>query len=754
MPDQSKAVAVTDLSDHPSDPGFWRRAWQALNYAVTGNLTDGWFPPLKPITPVVPAVQQPGVEGRQFDYVIGENIRYTPRSGEAISFQIMRNLAEWDLLAIVIARRKDQLSKLDWSIEPRDKSQRKAKASLTDEVRDWWQHPDQRNTWRDWLMMLLDDLLVLDAPTLYVNRDRIGRIWGFEPIDGATMKPLIDLHGRRPIPPTPAFSQALHGTPAVLYTTDQIIYKPRTLRTWKIYGYSPVEQIIITVNTALRRASQQLMHFTEGNVPEGFYSLPKEWNPKQIDEYMTRFNAMLAGNIAERTRIRFMPDGKYTEIRGTGLKDEFDEWLARLCCAAYGLDPTPFIKQVNRGTQETTREATLAEGLAPYMNWAKELIDECIARQGFPDLEFKWKDDEAIDPVEKSTIDYNKVRSGILHPNEVREGDGLDPLPDETIAWLAALAHSTVLVPPPGTSIAAGGDGQPAPDDAHASGGDGDGATPAAGKGAAARPLGKARASVAPIARDRRLVKEASERIERALTKVLRKMAPDVGKQIAKRLPERAKAASDDDPDDIVDGIDLSAMDALVGAFEAELQDVATDGARLALKQIGVEVDLDLPNERAATWASRRAAELVGKKVDDDGNLTDNPRAKYAITEGTREHLRALVTDAIDEGWSNDTLATNIKGSYAFSASRAELIARTETARADVAGNLIGWKASDVVTHKVWLAAEDCCPECCDLDGVEVALDDGFPDAGDGPPLHPSCRCDISPVVEKEEAAA
>jgi hypothetical protein len=42
----------------------------------------------------------------------------------------------------------------------------------------------------------------------------------------------------------------------------------------------------------------------------------------------------------------------------------------------------------------------------------------------------------------------------------------------------------------------------------------------------------------------------------------------------------------------------------------------------------------------------------------------------------------------------------------------------------------------------VWIAAGDPCPECEVLDGEEVDLGEDYPgDGGDGPPLHPNCRC-------------
>jgi SPP1 gp7 family putative phage head morphogenesis protein len=169
----------------------------------------------------------------------------------------------------------------------------------------------------------------------------------------------------------------------------------------------------------------------------------------------------------------------------------------------------------------------------------------------------------------------------------------------------------------------------------------------------------------------------------------------------------------------------------------ALLEKVALDGGAEALDQLGIADDqaiLNLVNARGLEYAKERAGELV-TQVDDS----------------TREFLRADVATSLEEGWSNDQLASAIADNYAFSDTRAETVARTETAFADVAGNLNAWRASGQVTEKQWIVSADACDDCIDLDGVTVALDEDFPgDGGDGPPLHPNCRCDVVPVLSEE----
>lgn len=142
---------------------------------------------------------------------------------------------------------------------------------------------------------------------------------------------------------------------------------------------------------------------------------------------------------------------------------------------------------------------------------------------------------------------------------------------------------------------------------------------------------------------------------------------------------------------------------------------------------------LDQANEKAIEWASAHSGELV-----------------TGLDRTTQDLVNMLVEEAEAEGWSNDRLAGELENSEAFGEKRAMVIARTETAMADVQGNLIGY-AEAGVERKQWIVGEGCCPECAELNGETVALDDVFSDGSDAPPAHPNCRCDILPVMDGED---
>ena len=76
--------------------------------------------------------------------------------------------------------------------------------------------------------------------------------------------------------------------------------------------------------------------------------------------------ALMSGNLARRHMVKFMPaDFKLTETRQPPLKDQYDEWLARVICYAFSVPASAFVSQVNRATSETLRMQATQEGLAP-----------------------------------------------------------------------------------------------------------------------------------------------------------------------------------------------------------------------------------------------------------------------------------------------------------------------------------------------------------------------------------------------------
>ena len=396
----------------------------------SGPLAGAWgpFSPGDPLTPLAPEAP------RAWDFPSGVNTVLTPRAYEPFSFPQLRAFSNVELVRLAIETRKDQIERLDWTIKPLAQipggdgaDPRIARLAA------FWRKPDGDTPFATWLRLLLEDLLVLDAPALERRRNRGGGLIGLDVIPGDTIHPMVDETGRRPRGPDEvAYQQVIKGSAWVNLANADLIYAPRNPRPNHNYGFGPVEQIIVTINTLVRRQAAQLAYFTEGNTPAGLLNGPEGWSPDQIREMQLWLDARLSGVTAEQAKLLWVPSGtKYQSFKDAPIKDDFDEWLARIVADAFSLPPTPFVRQMNRSTAGEDKDRGLEEGLEPIKRWAKRLIDGVIQDDlGCPDLEFAWNDAVAVDPMQQAQIDDLALRNGSATIDEVRARRGQAPLPD------------------------------------------------------------------------------------------------------------------------------------------------------------------------------------------------------------------------------------------------------------------------------------------------------------------------------------
>jgi HK97 family phage portal protein len=228
-------------------------------------------------------------------------------------------------------------------------------------------------------------------------------------------------------------------------TSEELLYAPRNRRSNHVYGFGPVEQVLLYINIGLRRALSQLAYYTEGNLPEGLISAPEGWNAEQIRQFQDWFDSALAGNLAERNKVIWTPAGaKYQAFKSSPIERDFEEWLARVICYVYSLPPTALVNQVNRATGETMQEAAIAEGNLPLMAWTKRLVDRVIQRHlGHEDLEFAWHVGDPLDPEDQAMMLVALVKEGIITRNEARRERGMSPVEDPGANWLAVDAANS-----------------------------------------------------------------------------------------------------------------------------------------------------------------------------------------------------------------------------------------------------------------------------------------------------------------------
>jgi hypothetical protein len=729
----------------PIAEGMIDRVVRGVKYVVSGADPSGWFTPSQPLPPFA----QEQAVGRQFDYQTGYNLQQQPKVYEGVTFAQLRSLADGlDILRLVIETRKDMLCKMQFTVKPTDPS--KPIDSRCELVQNFLRFPDKEHSWEEWLRMILEDLFVLDAPAIYPRYTYGNSLYAFEPMDGATIKRVIDGQGRTPVPPEMAYQQILKGVPAVAYSSDELIYKPRNLRTNKVYGYSPVEQILLTVNTALRRQVSQLQYYSDGDAVDRIMSVPAEWNPDQVAQFRDWWTSMLAGNTGARRQTMFVPNGVTSvNTKEALLKDSYDEWLARVICYAFSISPSAFVSQMNRATANTAKESAEEEGIQPIMQWIKSLVDYMIMKYfGYTDICLQWQDELAPDPLIQAQINQIYIGSGIKTPNEVREELGLDAIDDPIEESKPFMTTSNQVV---GAQIL--------PNQSYNTNEVSNNPNESAQK--VEKASKKLLRGITTLNRERATVNTNIIRLKKVTKTGLQKKAKQYVLAIESARMKMGKAVdeSKETVDKILATLNINWND-FADDVEPYLRAMALDGVKQAAVQIQLQningADVNLANERAEAYAQERAAEMVGKKLV-DGRLVENPNAQWALansaeaSDATRDYLRADITQAIEQGWSNQQLADKLVENYAFSEARAETIARTEIGNADIEGNMQAYQEArdnGIEIKKRWIAGADECDECAaNAEQGAIDFDDVFISGDDAPLAHPNCRCDLLPVL-------
>ena len=401
----------------------------------------GWF---GPGTPLVPTAAEASPRARQMP--VGVNLNYLPRAGEQTSFEQLRYFAaNYDVARIAIEKRKKHLTGLKWAIRPRadlqddDRSRlslSRAQTQYSEEIRTanaFFARPDRVNDWPVWLSMVLEDRLVCDAATIYPRFTRGGALYALEPVDGTTVKVLVDNDGRSPTPPLPAYQQVLYGVPRGMWARDEILYLPQNARTFSPYGWSELEGVMYVMNMAMRKRLKDMAFFTESNIPAALLGMPADWSAENIRQYQEYLDEWLGGDIPRRSNLTLVPSSggvPVHEFAPFSADPTFDTWLMKITCAA--LDVTPaeigFTDDVNRSSGEGQEDVQLRSQRSLIM-FVRSIVDRVLTDYlGMPFLEWHSQEGESDDDLNRAQVHQIYLGVGVLQLDEVRAEIGRKPL--------------------------------------------------------------------------------------------------------------------------------------------------------------------------------------------------------------------------------------------------------------------------------------------------------------------------------------
>jgi len=360
-----------------------------------------------------------------------------------VDFGVLRDFATFYPIArACIEFRKSQITQLAWNVVPKELTKKtiedKKNIERSQEMMKFFKHPTgkRESSFSDWLKQILEDLMVIDAVAIYKKRNRGGDIIGYLPIDGSTIEIYLEQDGTLPDPPEPAYLQKVNGQEINKLTKDELIYMMMNPRTYSPFGISPVENLIVTITTALKLQAYNLAVMTDGNVPDGFVELPKDIasSRDQVKEWQDAWDAMLSGDPRFQHKLKFLPGGmKYTPTRTADDMsfERFEKWLLQNTCAVFQVAPSDigFTFETNRSTSETAYEVGKERGMFPLALWVKEMMDEIIQEDFvWEDLEFNWTNLNPTNKVEEMKVAKDAITTGMISIDEWRIGDNLKPI--------------------------------------------------------------------------------------------------------------------------------------------------------------------------------------------------------------------------------------------------------------------------------------------------------------------------------------
>lgn len=425
----------------PVNDKVMAQMWQQLGPQKNGTPA---YPPGAPIRPIPYITPDEGP--RQFEYVINYNVAQLPRATEDYTFGELRQLAKIaDAVQLCEQVWFDYISKLELEIVPRPElvdvdGDISAYEADIQYYKDFFAYPDKDHDLHSWLRMAVRDQLEIDALAIFARKNRAGGLYSLDILDGATIKPIIDDRGRKPVDPFPAYEQFVYGVPACFLLRDDLIYVKETERSDSVYGMSRVEKVILKINMALRKQSKDLARFTDGSIPAGIVqqSMDVQWTQEEVEDYEQQLNDNLAGNDVTRARIKVLPKGfDYKPTDDPDVHIDLDLFIINIVAADFGLtmDELAITQNSNKSVGQSQENVVYRRAMQPLMNRYAQLLTMILIKY-FKETRFicKFKGyEEQEDFNVKAAAFGGLVTSGIQSPTQAARALNLPIYNDQEI---------------------------------------------------------------------------------------------------------------------------------------------------------------------------------------------------------------------------------------------------------------------------------------------------------------------------------
>jgi hypothetical protein len=362
------------------------------------------------------------------------------RKPTRITFETLRRVSKSCSIArLAITTLKHEVAKTKWAIVPVNPKDAPDLKRIT-EIRRLFNFPNPDDNFRTFLLKLIEDILVLDAGCIELVTNVKGQLLEMYNVDGSTIKPNIDIHGTLG---DPAYVQymPLNNTDAAdaEFDRDELLYVMQNPQgDIKNYGFglSPLEGVIMVATNILNADNYNGSFFEVGTLPPLIINLGKNLPRTEVEAFKMYWKSEIEG---KPWKTAFYGGGDSPEImklQENSNRDmqfmEYQNWLARLMCAAYEISPQDIglTMEINKATSETQREISKAKGYRTVLEVIEEVFTQGIIwkKLGYEDLMFKWQEVDSVDELRRAQVWQIEANTGARSINEYRKEIGLDPI--------------------------------------------------------------------------------------------------------------------------------------------------------------------------------------------------------------------------------------------------------------------------------------------------------------------------------------
>jgi len=191
---------------------------------------------------------------RAFDFPDNINLNMRTDDFRSVTYRILRWFGDNHLITrAAVNIRKKEIVGLSWDIMDKDEK-KPSSDEAKNKLKAFWESPDRRDDFPQWLNRLLEDLFVVDAPCYEVRKTRKGDFYGLDILDGTTIKIILDdtgRVGRQTKDGILQYQQIIRGQPNKNFYEGELVYNPYNNNTRSPYGKSFLEAALLEANTCL-----------------------------------------------------------------------------------------------------------------------------------------------------------------------------------------------------------------------------------------------------------------------------------------------------------------------------------------------------------------------------------------------------------------------------------------------------------------------------------------------------------------------